>query len=295
MKQTFIDKNFRQKALDIIAQANTIIADYQGQGFNLTLRQLYYQFVAKALIPNTERSYKNLGQTINDGRLAGLIDWNAIEDRTRNLVAWRHYESPEHAIRSVLDSYDIDMWSNQEMRVEVWIEKEALVGVISGVCGELDVPYFACRGYVSQSEQWRAGRRMKRDGRNTVMIHLGDHDPSGMDMTRDNDDRLRMFANYNGRVEVRRIALNMNQINEYNPPPNPAKFSDSRFAQYVAEYGDESWELDALEPAVLTQLIQDEVDSIRDMDLWAERVEQLDDDKRILGGIVDKLEEDGDI
>jgi len=295
MKQTFIDKNFRQKALAIIDQANTIIADYQAQGFNLTLRQLYYQFVAKALIPNTERSYKNLGQTINDGRLAGLIDWNAIEDRTRNLVAWKHYDSPEHAVRSALDSYDIDMWENQEVRVEVWIEKEALSGVISGVCGELDVPYFACRGYVSQSEQWRAGRRMRRDGRNTIMIHLGDHDPSGMDMTRDNDDRLRMFANYNGRVEVRRIALNMDQINEYNPPPNPAKFSDSRFQQYVAEYGDESWELDALEPAVLSQLIRDEIDSIRDMDLWIERQDKLDDDKRILRGIVDKLEEDGDI
>jgi len=295
MKQTFIDKNFRQKALDIIAQANTIIADYQGQGFNLTLRQLYYQFVAKALIPNTERSYKNLGQTINDGRLAGLIDWSAIEDRTRNLVAWTHYADPEQAVRSVLDSYDIDMWSNQEARVEVWIEKEALVGVIQGVCGELDVPYFACRGYVSQSEQWRAGRRIRRDGRKTIMIHLGDHDPSGMDMTRDNDDRLRMFANYNGRVEVRRIALNMDQVNEYDPPPNPAKFSDSRFQQYVAEYGDESWELDALEPAVLTQLIRDEIDSIRDMDLWNERVEQLDEDKAVLTNIIGKLEEDGDI
>ena len=295
MKQTFIDKNFRQKALATIEQANTIIAEYQAGGYTLTLRQLYYQFVSRDLIPNTNRSYKNLGQTMNDARLAGLVDWNAIEDRLRNLVAWRHYDSPEDAIRSVRDSYDIDMWANQETRVEVWIEKDALTGVIAGICGQLDIPYFACRGFVSVSEMWRAGRRMRRDGRNTVMIHLGDHDPSGMDMTRDNDDRLRMFANYNGRVEVRRIALNMDQVQQYGPPPNPAKTTDSRAADYIAEYGNDSWELDALEPAVLTQLIQDEVDSIRDMDLWAERVEQLSDDKDVLDRIIAKLEEDGDI
>lgn len=292
-KIQYVEKNFREKSLAIIGIANEIIGDYRRQGFNLTLRQLYYQFVARDLLPNTERSYKNLGSIVNDGRLAGLIDWNAIEDRTRNVTAWRHYDNPMQAIQSVRDSYDIDMWTNQAHRVEVWIEKEALVGVINNVCGQLDVPYFACRGYVSQSEQWRAGQRFRwnnDDGQETIVLHLGDHDPSGMDMTRDNDQRLAMFSHFEDCVTVKRIALNMDQIEEYDPPPNPAKLTDARAGEYVAEYGYDSWELDALEPAVITQLITDEVNKIRDMDLWREREELLEDHKSKLDEIISELE-----
>jgi hypothetical protein len=216
MRQQYIEKNFRNDTLDIIGQANQIIADYAAQGFSLTLRQLYYQFVARDLIPNTERSYKRLGGIINDGRLAGLIDWNAIEDRTRNLQRNPHWDSPADVIEAARQSYGIDMWANQPKRVEVWIEKEALAGVITRVCNDLDVPYFACRGYVSQSEQWRAGMRCRtnynRASQDTVVLHLADHDPSGIDMTRDNQERLSMLAGYRGAPTVERIALNMDQI-----------------------------------------------------------------------------------
>jgi hypothetical protein len=134
----------------------------------------------------------------------------------------------------------------------------------------VQVHYFACRGYVSQSEMYSAGRRFRRygqGGKTNYLIHLGDHDPSGIDMTRDITDRLTMFA---GRYApaVRRIALNMDQIEQYGPPPNPAKTTDSRYADYQALYGDDSWELDALDPATLSELITTEVLSLRDEDLW---------------------------
>ena len=92
------------------------------------------------------------------------------------------------------------------------------------VAERLRVPYFACRGYVSQSESFAAGVRFAdhfRRRQTPIVFHLGDHDPSGIDMTRDNADRLHLFAGQ--RVEVRRLALNMEQIEEFNPPPNPAK------------------------------------------------------------------------
>ncbi len=291
MREQFIEKNFRHDTLVMIDMANEIIADYRAQGFSLTLRQLYYQFVARDLIPNTERSYKRLGSIINDARLAGLIDWQSIEDRTRNLRRNSHWDTPADVIRSALASYGIDMWENQPNRVEVWIEKEALSGVISGVCRELDVPHFACRGYVSQSEQWRAGVRHRGNdaaGQDTIVLHLGDHDPSGIDMTRDNDDRLTMFGY--GSTRVKRIALNMDQIDEYAPPPNPAKVTDSRFDQYLRDHGAESWELDALEPSVIVDLIRTEVAALRDDDLWAEKEAQLNDDLGTLNEIVTNLE-----
>ena len=289
MKERYINKRFRQESLEIITQASEIIREYRQQGFSLTLRQLYYQFVARDLIPNSQRSYKRLGSIINDARLAGLIDWSAIEDRTRNMQGNPHWETPRDLIESARAQYGIDMWQNQPERVEVWIEKEALVGVISRVCGELDVNYFACRGYVSQSEQWRAGLRSRDTDQHKVILHFGDHDPSGIDMTRDNLDRLSMFSF--GNVSVERIALNMDQVEEYGPPPNPAKVTDSRFEDYLREYGPESWELDALEPKVITQLITDHVLAHRDSDLWEEREAKLNDDMATLDDIIERLDE----
>jgi hypothetical protein len=287
MKIGYIDKNFKSTTLAIIAKANEIINDYAAQGFSLTLRQLYYQFVARDLLPNTERSYKRLGSIINDGRMAGYIDWDAIEDRTRNVKRNLHLSGPANAIEVVRDQYGIDMWENQPERVEVWIEKEALAGVIAGVCSELDVPYFACKGYVSQSEQWRAGRRFRDPSQRSIILHLGDHDPSGIDMTRDNQDRLSTFSNWN--VDVERIALNMDQIDEYGPPPNPAKMTDARFRDYMLEYGTESWELDALEPRVISSLIRENVAKHRDESLWDEKQQELDGHLETLDNIIANL------
>lgn len=265
------NKKLSEAKLATIRIANAIIREYSAQGFDLTLRQLYYQFVARDIIPNKQTEYKRLGETISDGRLAGLIDWDAIIDRTRNLRTVGAWESPEQIIDAVAAQFKYDPWLEQRNYVEVWIEKDALVGVIGGICEQYRVPYFSCRGYTSQSEMWLAGRRLRnkrRMNRDCVVLHFGDHDPSGMDMTRDIEDRLSMFAE--GRVEVRRLALNMTQVEEFNPPPNPAKLTDARAQGYIAEFGDESWELDALDPRTLAGLIETEVNSLLDDDAWRE-------------------------
>ncbi len=285
MKQQFIVKNFRAKSRAVIDKANEIIAEYAAQGYSLTLRQLYYQFVARDLIPNTERSYKSLGSIINDARLAGYIDWLAIEDRTRNVSAAPHWDSPADVMQAARDSYQIDMWADQPRRVEVWIEKNALTGVIHDTCRQLHVPYFACIGYVSQSEQWRAYQRSTNHP--LTILHLGDHDPSGIDMTRDNAERLADV--FGGDVELKRIALNMDQIDEYAPPPNPAKVTDSRFEQYLLMYGAESWELDALEPSVINELIVNEVALLRDDELFDEAQARYEMDCDTLDEIIGNL------
>lgn len=269
------DTRFRRDSLAMIDQANDIIADYVRQGYVLTLRQLYYQFVSRDLIENSQKSYSRLGSLINNARLAGLIDWEAIEDRTRNLSRNSHWDDPSDIIHSAARSFGIDKWAYQKHRVEIWVEKEALAGVFERVCQDLDVPFFACRGFVSQSEMWAAARRMKRyeeqENQRPVVLHFGDHDPSGIDMTRDIIDR---FAMFDADVEVIRVALNMDQIEEYNPPPNPAKNTDSRYQDYLSRFGDECWELDALEPQVLVNLVQNHVFDYRDVDRWEQAVEE---------------------
>ena len=284
MKTCFIDRRFSHDSLEIIEHANNIIIEYSAQGFSLTLRQLYYQFVSRDLIVNKQSEYKRLGSVINDGRLAGLIDWLAIEDRTRNLQSLTAFESPEQILTIAHDQYRTDKWAFQPYHIEVWIEKDALTGVIEPICNELEIPYFACRGYNSQSEQYRAAMRFKDyviNGQDVIVLHLGDHDPSGIDMTRDNEERIRILMGdyYSSEFNMARIALNMDQIEEYDPPPNPTKFTDSRSNSYVSQYGDSSWELDALEPKVISNLIRNHVDHVIDRDAWAKSIKREKADK----------------
>ena len=260
-------KKFNDKHLATIEAANEIIAEYKAQGYSLTLRQLYYQFVARDLLPNTLQNYKWLGGIINDGRMAGLIDWDAIEDRTRNLRSLGHWSSPGDIIVSAAQSFHYDHWHDQPVRVEVWIEKDALIGVVERACHKWDVPHFSCRGYTSASEVWGAAMRFvnhAQGGQHTHVLHFGDHDPSGIDMTRDIETRIATFMEASGctPATIQRMALNMDQVRKYRPPSNPAKITDSRAVGYIREYGEKSWELDALEPRVLEKLIDKEIESL---------------------------------
>lgn len=264
----YLEKNFQPSTLRLIEQANDIVAEFDGKGFDLTLRQLYYQMVSRDIIENTQRSYKRLGSILNDARLAGLMDWDAIEDRTRNLQTLTHWESVPQIVSAMSRNFRYDKWATQGFRPEVWVEKDALAGVVARACDALDVPYFACRGYTSQSEMWRAAMRLEGyldNDQIPIIFHLGDHDPSGVDMTRDIIDRLEMFM---GGVEVERLALNWNQIEQYTPPPNPAKITDSRSSAYITQFGRSSWELDALEPQVIVDMITSAILQYRDETAW---------------------------
>jgi len=273
MKELFKTTIFRKNTQIVISQANEIIEEYSAEGYSLTVRQLYYQFVAKALIENTEKSYKRIICIVNNARLSGLIDWDAIEDRTRNLVTQSHWNSPSEIIGACVNQFRLDKWENQETYCEVWIEKDALIGVIERPCLRWDVPYFACKGNNSQSEQYKAGKRIAQklaEGKDVHIFHLGDHDPKGLDMTRDNRDRLSRFAGQP--VNLRRIALNMDQIEEFQPPPNFAKETDSLFKSYKKKYGNECWELDALQPSFIESLVEENITGLLDMDQWEETV-----------------------
>jgi hypothetical protein len=269
MREEFVPRRFNRKARATIDLANTIIADYQAQGYSLTIRQLYYQLVARQHIPNNQKEYDKLARTISVARLAGEIDWDAIEDRTRNLQRLPTWNDPSEALAEVAGYYREDLWAAQTYAPEIWIEKDALTGVIEGICDRYRVPFFSCRGYTSQSEQYVAGKRFEEvieQGRQPIVLHLGDHDPSGIDMTRDNRERLAMFARQD--VKVLRLALNRDQVDRYGLPENPTKESDARHADYIAAHGPSCWELDALQPQVITQLISDAIEGLIDQDEW---------------------------
>lgn len=281
--------NFKPERLALIERAVEIIDDYRAQGYSLTLRQLYYQFVSRDAFPqtwadpatgstNNERSYDRLGTLISDARMAGMIDWEAIEDRTRNVDGNPHWESPQSMIEACSTQFRLDKWDSQRNRVEVWVEKDALEGVVGQTARALDIQFFSCRGYSSMTSLWEAGQRLKtyaQRGQTPVIIHLGDHDPSGIDMSRDIEDRVSTFMDEEHlTLRFQRLGLNRAQVRQYNPPPNPAKVTDSRYAAYRREHGEQCWELDALEPAVIDDLIRDAVAEYRDDEAFAAAEEQ---------------------
>lgn len=202
----------------------------------------------------------------------------------------------EESIPTILSelprAFAVDMWAAQLFYPEVWVEKDALSSVIERACGQYRVPYMACKGYLSASEAWRAGKRFKEayeSGRIPVIIHLGDHDPSGIDMSRDNEARVSMFAETF--VDVRRIALNMDQVRQYNPPPNPAKVTDSRAKDYIGKFGTTSWELDALEPDVIVRLVGRAIRPLIEHEQWTMDLERETKAKELLGMVEPRWDE----
>lgn len=292
-------KNVRGATLELILWADKVASNYAARGLDLTLRQLYYQGVSANVFPNSERSYKRLGNAVADGRLLGLIDWAHLTDRGRNAYGTGSFGRGFPTMQAVMDQakhyFTHDLWEGQDFRPEVWVEKQALEQVAQRAAGAYRIPYIACKGYMSASEMWEAGYNRIGDyvasGQIPVIIHLGDHDPSGIDMTRDIEERLTLFAG--GEVQVHRIALNMDQIDEFNPPPNPAKQTDSRFEEYAIRFGNQSWELDALKPEMLIDLIKTKIVSLLDVDLYKERVaeEKVEQEKAsIVGERWDEIE-----
>lgn len=272
-KERFESFKLKQESLDLIAKINGIIVAYQEMGYRMTVRQIYYQLVKANLIPNNKDVYDSIVALVTKGRLMGLIDWDAVEDRTREQQSQSAWSTPRDILESSAACFRTQRWDNQPYFMAVLIEKEALSNVIWPVCEELGITFMANRGYASASALYELGKRLQfhRDQRRKHLrvLYLGDHDPSGIDMTRDVRERLEMFSR--GPVTVERIALNMDQIEEHQPPENPAKSTDSRYQAYIDRFGESSWELDALSPPVLDALVRQAVAEVRDDELYRAR------------------------
>lgn len=303
MKEKFEDWRPSSKTLETVENAVQIISEYEGEGYILNLRQLYYRFVALDLFPedrrwlwltdkrkwvkdpggtkNADPNYKWIGGIISRGRLAGIIDWSMIEDQNRSIQKNGHWRNPEEILNIAARTFQLDKWEDQDYRIIVMCEKAALAGILLPICEELDVPFTANKGYSSQSHLYRIGKQLSGyyyDKHQTpVVLYFGDHDSSGLDMDRDIYDRLSLFGELE--IEVIRLALTMPQIKEYQPPPNPTKMTDTRAKAYIASYGNESWELDAMEPRRLAELVRGEIEKYRDDGKWDFMVERENDMK----------------
>lgn len=313
MKEFVKLHKFNPDAKALVQRCSGIVTSFQAQGFKMTLRQLYYQLVKDNVIRNEEKQYKRLSGLLSDARLTGRVDWEAIEDRIRVPRIPQDFKDLGDLVDTALNAYRLDRWAGQENYVELWVEKDALAGILAPIAREYHVPMMVNRGYSSQTAMYDAGQRFlnacygkdlpyktlldvaRKDGskldedarerlskiryldktslpdqpkRRPILLYLGDHDPSGEDMVRDIGARLYMFGI---EVDVRKVALTTEQVEEYDPPPNPAKMRDPRAAEYVDKHGATSWEVDAIPPDALDRIIREALDDVVD----AEKMEEI--------------------
>ena len=261
-------RRFRGGTKLLLDKILATVVSYQQQGYKLSLRQLYYQLVVQNVFPNQLKSYAKLSELLGEARMVGLCDWDVIEDRIRVPRFPNEWDDIPGAMATLMDVYRRRRWNNQKNYVEVWVEKDALSGVLEPITRDYHVHLLVNRGYSSISAMHDSALRFKRaahEGKSCFLLYLGDHDPSGEDMVTDIENRLREFK---ATVNVNKIALTREQVDAYSLPPNPAKMSDPRSKAYVEKHGDQYWELDALPPSILNTLLTSALEALLDRSLY---------------------------
>lgn len=298
MKRKYESYNMTQRLLDQLKVINKVVENYRQQGYRLTLRQLYYQLVARGIVPNKDTEYKKLSDLLRKGRMAGLVDWDSIEDRTRVPKLDYAVDDIDDAIDDTISQYKLKRLDDQSVYIEVWCEKDAISNILRRMTNKYHVRLMINKGYSSASAMYKSAQRFRRNGtgKKKILMYFGDHDPSGLDMIRDIGERLRTFG-----VKLdtpdgypTHLGITMEQVEEYQPPENPAKITDPRAEWYIEEHGESSWEVDALEPSVLNELIETEILRYIDEDKYNVQIRKEISDKKKLEKLKE-LAEDLDI
>lgn len=295
MKTKFREIHLSKKNLVKLDLINSIIEEYAADGYKLTLRQLYYQLVSRDVVPNKQSEYAKLSKLLKEGRMSGVVNWEAIEDRLRVPYIPYYNEDPQEAIDDTIEQYRLDRQKGQKVYLEVWVEKDALSGVLKRITNKYHIRLLVNRGYGSVTAIHDAYNRFRNqhfNGKTCKILYLGDHDPSGIDMIRDINERINEMLEaqdiYDA-LEVEPIALTIAQIKEHEPPPNPAKITDPRAKDYIKKYGRVSWEVDALNPRTLNELLTKSIESSIDLNLYQSILDNEESDKKKLKQLSNKL------
>jgi hypothetical protein len=263
---------------ELLEGITTVLRQYQG--IAVTDRQIHYRLVAAGVYPNTFKSYHNLlVPGLVKWRRDGTIDMDAIEDRTRRLLLHEYgvfYNEPLRRLKRLLQSaigraqdFELARWYRQPYKVLVAVEKQAMEGPFAQVCNELEVDLAVLRGYSSLSYTNEIAKHLKIDTtRKVVILYFGDLDPSGLNIPEVLERDL--YSAFDVDFELQRVALTHEQVDKMNLIPAPVKIGDTRAAKFIDEHGEDVYELDAIEPTTLQQMIRTEISKYFDESIHKE-------------------------
>jgi DNA topoisomerase VI subunit A len=247
-----------RKTLILIEAALEVLSEYNP----MTLRQVYYQLVARHIIDNRRSEYQRLSGALVKARQEGLVPWEWLEDRVRQPQVVSMWRDLPDFLKTVRHAYRKDIWGRQPQYVEAWLEKDALSGIFAAITQEYGVTLVVGRGYNSWSAYKEAAGRFEEQERPVVILYFGDFDPSGEDIVRALRESLNFFGT-SPRIE--KVALTLEDVVDYNLPPDFTKETDSRSKKFVQRYGDLAVELDALPVPVLQEKIRTAIEENLDL------------------------------
>jgi hypothetical protein len=258
-----------------IAELEAAIYEVCEQERPLTIRGCFYRVMSRGLVEKSEKGYKQVQRRALLMRRADDLPYGWIADGTRYRVKPTTYSSVDRALNNLSASYRRALWDDQDVHVELWVEKDAIRSVISPVTSEWDVPIFVARGFASETFLYSTAQDIIADDKPAVIYQLGDHDPSGLLAWEHTKSKLTEFAPDTD-FEFERLAVTPEQIEEYELPTRPTKKSKHSYG-----FEGDSVEVDAMPSDVLRQIVEDAIE------LW------IDDDALDLTKMVEAEERRG--
>ena len=272
----------------LLDKIQEIIKEYTDNNLVLTCRQLHYQLVSRNITANTDKDYKALTRLISNARMAGMIDWKAIVDRNRDSYTPYYEDNVPDSIERTLRQYRLNRMRNQDVYIEVMIEKMAIYEIVAEITRYYSITLTGDKGNCSKTILYDISKRLltaQANGKKCIILYIGDHDPSGLMMIDSIIESLSLMGVID--FEFRPIALTHDQAQKYNLPCNDAKATDNNYKKYEALYGKHSWECDALPTKVLQDILENEIRT--SIDLWKfwEVLDQEEADKEKLKQIIE--------
>lgn len=245
----------------IISEAAEILeAEYP-----MTLRQCFYRLVSRGVIENSRRDYQMLSRILTKARGDGRIEYEWITDRSRPTYQPSVFENPAEYAETIKRAYRKDYWSAQPWHVEVWTEKDSIIGSIEPVTNDLGVTVRVGRGFLSTTRAYEIAQHFKSLDKAIQVFYLGDFDPSGMAIEDDAASRVEAHGTY---FDIERLAIHRADIAEFDLPPLRVKDSDTRSAKFTNKHGDEAVELDALPVGELRARLREAIEGKIEKDTW---------------------------
>lgn len=266
-----------QDKTDRIQQA--ILEVFDEQGPPMSVRQMFYQLSVNGIVPKDDtKGYRPVQRQLTEMRRSGSVPYHWIGDNTRWQLRPTMYSGLGDALDHWQRSYRQDLWASQPVHVEIWIEKDALAGVVNGITGEFGVPLMVARGYSSISFAYEAAEELKALGKPVYIYHFGDYDADGVHAALSIQQELQHHGAW---FHFERAAITPEQIARYGLMTRPQKKTSPRYKWWCQEYGNaDNAELDALPPTVLKRMVHNCITRHIDQYEW-ERTQEIEKAERL--------------